>query len=220
MKIISGSELKDRQRKERDGFPESVGLRAHRAISWVLRAEQEKLDADAAFIFYWIAFNAAYADDRSVVGPEGERASYEAYFAHLINLDADRRIYDAIWERFSAAIRLFIDNKYVFQPFWSYTNGVIGYEDWEARFATAKKRFLAALAIQDTHTILVMLFTRLYVLRNQLVHGGATWNSKINRRQVEDGRAILAFLLPIFIDLMMAHSKEDWGAPYYPVVSE
>lgn len=28
--------------------------------------------------------------------------------------------------------------------------------------------------------ILSILFDRLYVLRNQLVHGGATWNSDVN----------------------------------------
>ena len=63
-----------------------------------------------------------------------------------------------------------------------------------------------------------MLFDRLYVLRNQLVHGGATWNSSVNREQVKDGANILSFLVPIFVDLMMDNPQTDWGAPYYPVV--
>jgi hypothetical protein len=50
------------------------------------------------------------------------------------------------------------------------------------------------------------------------VHGGATWNSQVNRKQVRDGAEILLNLLPVFIDTLMSNSAEDWGAPYYPVV--
>jgi hypothetical protein len=57
-------------------------------------------------------------------------------------------------------------------------------------------------------------------LRNQVVHGGATWNSKVNRDQLRDGAAILATLLPIFIDLMLDHPEIEWGLPFYPVVQE
>ena len=55
------------------------------------------------------------------------------------------------------------------------------------------------------------------MLRNQLVHGGATWNSGVNRDQVRDGAHILAVLVPVFIDLMMDNPQAPWGAPYYPV---
>jgi hypothetical protein len=35
---------------------------------------------------------------------------------------------------------------------------------------------------------------------------------------VRDGTAILAFLMPVFVDLMMDHPQEDWGHPFYPVI--
>jgi hypothetical protein len=63
-----------------------------------------------------------------------------------------------------------------------------------------------------------VVFDRLYVLRNQLVHGGSTWNSSVNRDQVRDGAAVLGTLLPIFIDIMMDNPYRDWGRPFYPVV--
>ena len=50
------------------------------------------------------------------------------------------------------------------------------------------------------------------------MHGGATWNSSVNRDQVRDGARILGFLVPIFVDLMMDNADVDWGLPYYPVV--
>jgi len=42
--------------------------------------------------------------------------------------------------------------------------------------------------------------------------------SVVNRAQVRDGTAILAFLMPVFVDLMMDHPQEDWGHPFYPVI--
>ena len=41
-----------------------------------------------------------------------------------------------------------------------------------------------------------------------------------SRNQVRDGAAVLACLLPIFIDIMMDHPTQDWGKPYYPVIRE
>ena len=155
--------LKAKQRELRAGFPETMGLRAHRSISWIGRAQQAT-DDDGRFIFLWIAFNAAYADEEE------------------------------------------------------HHNGIAGFEDWEERFRTSQRRFARALQARDTVAVLSLVFDRLYVLRNQLVHGGATWNSRVNRDQVRDGAAILAFLMPVFVDVMMDHPGEDWGRPFYPVV--
>jgi hypothetical protein len=207
--------LKEKQRRLREGFPQDFGLRVHRSISWIGRSEAESDDAAATFLFLWIAFNAAYADERDV---RGEREAFAWFFGMFRDLDGSGRIYDAVWSRFPGAIRLFLENRFVFGPFWSHQNGITGYEDWEDRFNAAKRAFHAALAAQDTARILSMLFDRLYVLRNQLIHGGATWNSKVNRDQLRDGAEILGCLVPIMVDIMMDNSSEDWGRPFYPVV--
>ena len=49
---------------------------------------------------------------------------------------------------------------------------------------------ISALGVGDSRNHGGFVFDRLYVLRNQLVHGGSTWNSGINRTQVRDGAAI------------------------------
>jgi len=210
--------LKAKQRAIRDGFPTDLGLRVHRAVSWLQRAEMAGDDCDAAFIFFWIAFNAAYADDWADAASSGERNSFDGFFEKVITLDGGQRIYDAIWEKFSGPIRLLLENQYVFQPFWSHHNQVPGYADWAERFARSKRRSQNALRDRDTKVILSTLFDRMYVLRNQLVHGGSTWNSSVNRAQVRDSARIMAFLVPLFVDLMMDHPDIPWGAPYYPVV--
>jgi len=214
---LSFDTLKAKQRAQRAAFPEAMGLRVHRAISWLGRAEAEKADADVRFILLWIGFNAAYASDLDV-SSASERGSFGAFFDTLVSLDSSHRIYDAVWARFSQEIRLLLANKYVFAPFWHKQNGVEGYEDWEKRLATSQRLIASAIKEFNTSRILSVVFDRLYVLRNQLLHGGATWNSSVNRSQVRDGSAVLNWLLPIFIDIMMENPSRDWGRPFYPVV--
>jgi hypothetical protein len=209
-------ELKAKHRALRSGFPQSVDLRVHRALSWLKRAEQETDDHDSAFVFYWIGFNAAYAAD--VRELEGERLRIDEFFRKLTSLDDAQRIYDAIWETFSQAIRSLLDNRFVFDAFWKHQNRVPGHADWHKRFKDSKERTSRALATRDTHAILATLFDRLYVLRNQLVHGGATWSGARNRNQVRDGARIMAVLVPVFIDIIMDNPEVDWGEPHYPVV--
>lgn len=211
--------LKARQRAIRGGFGETMGLRVHRSISWIGRAEAAPDDADARFIFLWIAFNAAYADESEFHGiGSGERASFHGFFEKMVTLDLERRIYDAIWRSFSGPIRMLMQNRYVFNPFWQHHNGIDGFDDWEERFRASDRSFAQSLQSQNSARILSFVFDRLYVLRNQLVHGGSTWNSAVNRDQVRDGAAILGFLMPVFVDIMMENPGEDWGRPFYPVV--
>ncbi|NKX28487.1 hypothetical protein HGE68_01140 [Rhodobacteraceae bacterium R_SAG6] len=212
---LTFQELKGKQREIRDGFPDGFALRIHRAISWVGRAEKDGDDLDAAFMFYWISFNAAYADERDA---QNERDMFNWLFTRLTELDPENRLYTAVWNRFTGPIRLFLENQYVFSPFWSHHNGHPGFEDWQDRFDRARSAFHRALAEQRTVDILSMLFDRLYVLRNQLIHGGATWNSSVNRDQLRDGVGILSVLMPLVIDIMMDNPDEEWGEPFYPVV--
>lgn len=214
--------LKAKQRSLRAGFQTPLTLRVHRALSWLRRAEAEDQDHDVRFILLWIGFNAAYAGDveasASDSAPEGERGLFQTFFSTLVKFDARHRVYDAVWQRFSHEIRLLLDNRYVYHPFWQHQNGASGYGDWELKLERSRTAIKHALRDHDTARILSILFDRLYVLRNQLVHGGATWNSDVNRDQVRDGTSILSCLLPIFIDLMMDNPEHTWPMPNYPVV--
>ena len=199
-------------------LPERLGLRMRRSLSWLKRADKETGDDDAAFIFYWIAFNAAYAQDSQHFPEPTARDRFADFFNTILPLDRDHTIYDAIWERFPGPIRMLFDNKFVFQPFWDHHAGRIG-DSWENSFERSKNRVHSALAQRDTAVILNILFDRLYVLRNQIMHGGATWRSSVNREQVRDGARIMAFLTPLFIGLMMSNPDVEWGPPDYPVVN-
>ncbi len=212
----SATHLKSRHREIRDSHPEPLRLRIHRALSWLERAEKETGDADARFVFLWIALNAAYA--REFSRDDTERGRARAFNETMVRLDAQKRLHDALFRQFSGPIRTLIDNKFAFDPFWTALRTHDGSGQWETRFASSKKAALAAVMSNDTATVLGIVFDRLYVLRNQLVHGGATWNSQTNRAQVGDGASILGTLVPLLLEIMMEHPDQDFGDVLYPVV--
>jgi hypothetical protein len=210
--------LKSRQRLERDSHPPNLALRVHRALSWLNRAEQIADDRDGQFIFLWIAFNAAYATDLEEKYRASERAVFRDFLQKLISLDTRKSIEQLVWEQFSGSIRLLLDNRYIYQDFWNHRNGKLTETEWSRNFAGANKAARTALARRDTATVLSIVLSRLYTLRNQLMHGGATWNSSVNRDQIRDCANLLGKLVPLVIEIMMDNVNTLWGDACYPVV--
>ena len=210
--------LKARQRTLRDGFPPSLGLRVHRALSWLHRAEQEPDDHDARFIFLWLAFNAAYAQEFHNRGDFSETRLLLKFLSRLIDADRERLLYELVWQRYPNSVRLLIDNHYVYQPFWDWVNSYISEAEWRDRFRRSRTSAHRALGRMNTKKLFAVTFERLYVLRNQVLHGGATWNSSVNRAQIRDGANILGDVVPIVIHLMMENAQGLWGEACYPVV--
>lgn len=211
--------LKQRQRAERDGYPESLTLRVHRALSWLNRAEQEE-DPDSRFIFLWIAFNAAYATEIDERQTLNEQHTFNEFMRKLWALDQSQRLDGLVWDAYPKAIRVLLDNQYVFPAFWDFHKGRLTETQWKKSFAGAKKVAHTSLAKQDTPKVLSIVFSRVYTLRNQLIHGGATWNGKVNRNQIRDCVAILGELVPEVIQIMMDHPNALWGDASYPVIRE
>lgn len=208
-------QLKARQRAEREGWHEFISLRIHRALSWLDRAERCE-DDDGRFVFLWIAFNAAYANETGQIRiVESQR--FGDFLRRLADLDGEGRLAGVIWKNYPGAIRVLLENRYVFQPFWDHLNLLPDSEDWEERFTKANKAANQALGRRDVGTVLGVVFARLYTLRNQLMHGGATWNSYVNRDQLRDANAILGELVPHVIEIMMDNAFEHWGEACYPV---
>jgi hypothetical protein len=209
--------LKERQRAERDSYPINLALRVHRALSWLDRAEQCE-DDDGRFIFLWIAFNAAYANEIGERDRDPEQKVFGRFLNKLDDLDQGEVLYELIWNEFSNSIRVLLDNQFVFQPFWDFQNGLIEEGAWKLQFESAKTRVNQALAGHSTTTVLAIVLSRMYTLRNQLIHGGATWNSSVNREQLRDCSAFLGKLVPFVIQLMMDNPNTLWGDACYPVV--
>jgi hypothetical protein len=210
-------ELKARHRLLRETQPADLRLRLHRSLSWLKRADQAD-DLDGRFIFLWIAFNAAYAQEINDDDRLSEQGTFKAFLEKLCVLDQKKRLDALVWKEFSGSIRLLLDNPYVFKAFWDFRQGKITKAEWEKRFAGGKKAAQSALAKGDTPSLLGIVFNRIYTLRNQLMHGGATWNGAVNREQLRYCVDILGKLTPLTIELMMDNPDASWGEACFPVV--
>ena len=217
--------LTQRHKEQRALGQTPFTLRIHRALSWLQRAEAAGTDDDVAFVCLWIAFNAAYAQDLgSRVDNASERQTFRNFVDQVCQLDAEKSLSQLVWQVFPGPVRVLLNNQYVIQPFWDAVNnprsdGSIP-EHWRESFEEARQRVHRALAQQDTERVLYEVFVRLYTLRNQLMHGGSTWNSSVNRAQVRDGRALMARVLPVMLAVMMNHPAQFEGRPFYPVIKD
>lgn len=211
--------LKSIHRENRADFDEDFSIRIHRALSWLKRAEQEDEngDDDAKYIFLWISFNAAYAKHSNEMDAMSEKDRFSKFFNTALNHNKFI-IYEHILDRFSNEIKGVLDNKYIFNSFWRSLE--TGHNtDWEIKKNKLRSDVNKAIPYEkDIIIILDALFERLYVLRNQIMHGGATWEGKINRHQVKDCTRVLENLVPIFIKIMMDSPKADWGPIAFPVI--
>jgi len=218
MKNLDYSQLKDLHRAKRENYTDEFSIRIHRSLSWVNRAEKQDEDLDARFVFYWIAFNATYSGTRSSNYMNSEKRVYKDFFEKILKYDQKDNIYNAIWNQFSGSLRNLLNNQFIFSSFWNFKNGHEGFDNWEEKFIESKSIAFKGLQNKNTLIILEILFDRLYTLRNQIMHGGATWNGKVNRSQVTDGQSIISFLVPNFLEIMMNNQNEDWGKLTFPVV--
>lgn len=219
-----------------DPYSDPFCLRIRRALSWAESAAQTNQEEDdIAFICLWIAFNAAYANytGEEIVGESTEKERFQNFFEDLESADTQKYrgsaspLYNVVWNELFGKqgdkdeIPIFekvLLNKYLFHLFWidqhqvKYENKKI--EIREPNGASIRK----AISSQDTAAILSEIFVRLYTLRNQLMHGNATWKSSVNREQVEIGRAVLEKLLPVLFEVMIDNPERFAGKPFCPVV--
>ena len=215
------TQLKDRHRAERDAWHPNLSLRVHRALSWLERAEQfgSEDDLDGQFIVLWIAFNSAYATEIEEKYRESEQQTFRSFLEKLTQLDvAEKRFEQLVWTEFPKSIRVLLDNKFVFADYWKAQTGSLPEEQFKRSFAAANRAAHAAVGKRDTVTVLSIVLSRIYTLRNQVIHGGATWGSSVNREQMRDCANFMAKLVPLVIEVMMDHPETLWGPGCYPVV--
>lgn len=205
-------------RQERENFSDRVRLRAHRAISWLKKAEAEEEDLDIGFISLWIAFNAIYAND-TIHFQTADRNEMRNFIQSICDLNPDKT-YDLIWKKYSSSIKALLKNRYLFQAFWDFHNEKITEVAWFEDFKAATERSNQALANQNTPLLLWIIFERIYTLRNQIFHGGATYNSLANRTQLQDAYNLLFDLNLLFIETLIEHPEHNWGKPFYPYISD
>lgn len=211
------NELKQRQPNERSDYSPNLGIRVHRALSWLNKAEQ-CTDDDSKFTFLWIAFNSAYAQEFEQKLVYGEKGLYQEFLDKLVSVDATNKLHNIVWSEYAGTIRLILESEFILQSYWDFQSERISEQDWKNHRSKAKTAASKALGQCNTAVVLSILFSRLYTLRNQIIHGGATFNSSANRKQLRDCTSILEMLIPNIIELMMDNKSVLRGAPVYPLI--
>ncbi|HAS6345183.1 TPA: hypothetical protein RQK94_001114 [Vibrio vulnificus] len=215
--MLSYANLKHRHRNERQDYSQALSTRIHRALSWLQKAELCE-DDDSKFTFLWIAFNSAYAQEFKQKVNFGERGLYQEFLTRLVELDSENLLSNIVWQNYSGAIRAVLNNEFILESYWNYHSGRITEDQWKDARSKAKIAANTALGHNNTALVLSVVFSRLYTLRNQIIHGGATFGSSANRKQLRDCTVLLEQILPVFIKIMMDSRNELWGDPVYPLI--
>ena len=213
-----------------------------RAESWLARADRAAREGEKAgdgadgvgfacerFLFLWISFNAAYGyeviEDETRASYPKEKEKFTKFFYEVVRRDREGIIRNILWEQYSGPVRVLLRNKYVFKPFWESVRGTPGDPEWKQQFDKEKRHANRALANGNVDRVLEIVFLRLYVLRNQMFHGGTTFAEGWGRDQIRDGSRIMAALVPAILAIMRADiaanpDTDAWGKVAYPRINE
>ena len=203
--------------------------RVARMNVWIDLAEKTPDDDDHAhirFVFYWIAYEAAYQVERhgQHFNGGGERRALHGKLARH-DRGRLRNILRDVKDDAVAILQLRQASPY----FWRKDEDVRSTDDWEQRFKErvrkTTRRLEAAIdewrsprADDRTQDTLDDLFRCLNLVRNQIVHGGSAGPRSQGRTQVLLAARLLTTLVPSFRDSIESRVHADWGRPPFPRV--
>lgn len=179
-----------------------AATRARRALSWLERAQRETDDADAAFIFHWIAFSALFPG--LSLGAEPSSDEMERFLDRALAADAGGAIQGAFSNGLFYTTLDLVSNPYVFEPFWDYYgDDSISADEWQDALIKGVERVSVQIESGEILKALTAAFERLGTVSRQMLGGEATWGRYVNRSQVENGAEIMSFMVPTLIHIML-----------------
>ena len=198
---------------------EPLRIRIHRACTALKRAELVEQEGspvglDAALILRWISLNALYGTWDDEVGmPVKDRVALGGFTSEICRVDEGGRILAALREVTQNAKAL-LENSFVIARFWRNP-------EWDqvrpqrGRAKDFRDDVMGGRSARALHALLMAV----YFLRCQIVHGGATLGSQINRSTVEPAASILSMLTSQMLAVVTEHGLEmRWGEICYPPV--
>lgn len=202
-----------------EGRAEGLRIRVHRACGAIGQAESleavgEASSNDAALVFRWVALNALYGRwDGERGAPVPDRRALDSFTSEAARVDSSGRLGSTLAELREEA-RSLLESPFLIERFWSD-------QEWDRvrpqRGRAAK--FGGEVVEKRTGAAMHRLLISVYFLRCQLVHGGATLGSSMNREVVEPGSRVLALATGQLAALVIEHGTEmKWGEVCYPPV--
>jgi hypothetical protein len=201
---------------------EDVRIRIHRALTWLEFADRcdATKDLDARLVAQWIALNSLYGRwDPRAGSAMPDRESLRAFAEQALSHDQDGLIAAVLRGHAKLAVSLFED-RYLCRHFWEQPTSPSGRQRnrdaaWGAATAREQLREGRHAAVLDR------VLDRIHFVRNQLVHGGSTYNGRLNRTAVRRASQMMEHLLACFLQVLMEHGYvDDWGPLCYPPIEE
>ena len=216
--------------------------RIERMSTWISHAEATSGEEEAhiRFLFYWIAYEAAYQ-----MNEKGGHGKKRQELFH-------QRVADHDWEKLQSILCAqkvdvvgVLELRQAHPSFWyrrkvrKGSKGVVETavawnRDFQKWVESARKRLGEAVTRRtggdEPHDAvwyqrkitgtLNDLFENLNIVRHQIVHGGSAGPGSRGRTQVIRGAKLLSAFVPCFHDVIKDNPDEDWGEPPFPRVGK
>ncbi|MGB2501649.1 MAG: hypothetical protein ACPIA2_18280 [Mariniblastus sp.] len=207
-----------KQRLQRACPQHPLAVRMHRAFSWLGAAECEDEDdkIDEKLIFRWIGLNSLFGRWNSYdQEPERDNRALTGFLTVVEGYDKDALIKACLIEQ-QILVNQICSDQFVNKFFWK----VLG---TEKRFNQRRDQISIQRMYSDQNyrQILHEVFSRIYLVRCQLIHGAATFGSKLNRRIVKQCGIVLERIIFAIVKIITDHAwTENWDDLCYPPVAD
>lgn len=191
-----------------------TAIRFHRACSWLQCGEDAlaRSDYDVALMSQWVAFNALYGQwNAETREPMPDILSWRTFLSKVLNLDRDVFLGRTLLQYKAMVMKVFSD-QFLSKNFWQQPS-----ENGDKQTEKVSRRATDWYRDKNWSRIMHQLTERIYFLRCQLVHGAATYNSKLNRDAIRYCTLVLDPLVRSYLRVLIGYgADEDWGSMCYP----
>lgn len=199
-----------------NGLSYDFKLRIHRALSWA-KAVNEEERIDEKFVKLWISFNALYGAGFT------DKSDVSSFLESIIGLD-DKFVLKEKLLKMINQIKNFFSIPELYFDYWTDEN--LDRESREHKVELLIERNKSKynefiISGNDANIILEEIFYLIYTLRNQIVHGSASYDSTDNKQTKERCIEMLEAFLPDIIKLMIDNPNYNWPeVKYKPIKNE
>lgn len=191
-------------------------LRIYRAISWGQAAFDEN-GLDERFMKLWIAFNALYGSGFT------DKKEVSFFLESIITVDKEKVLKNSLME-LSQTIKNFIEIPELYEEYWKDENLDRKSREEKASILIERNKIEYKEFIQSgekANEILENIFYLIYILRNQIFHGSASYDSLENEDTKRKCVDMMERFLPDITEIMINNPNHNWhDVKYKPIKNE
>ncbi|QDV07328.1 hypothetical protein Poly30_28520 [Planctomycetes bacterium Poly30] len=185
---------------------EPLRIRVHRACKALKQAERIEASSksrsatDAALVFRWVALNSLYGRWNSEYGsPMKDRIALDHFTTQACQVDQAGRIAASL-ETLTHEAKELLESPFLISHFWrsGEWDNVRPNRGLSAKF---RNELLEGRPSAAVHRLLIAV----YFLRCQIIHGGATLGSGMNRVTVEPAARVVRLLSSQLVAVVVDH---------------